>query len=106
MKNQKKTEIKVGITVVVGVLVFLWIFGWAKNYNINSNRKEMTIEFNSVAGLEVGDAATINGVRKGFVDDIEVKGNKVIVKVNLDNDVKLMKDATRSEEHTSELQSH
>ena len=74
MKNQKKTEIKVGITVVVGVLVFLWIFGWAKNYNINSNRKEMTIEFNSVAGLEVGDAATINGVRKGFVDDIEVKG--------------------------------
>ncbi|GBD89576.1 mce related protein [bacterium BMS3Abin04] len=96
MKNQKKTEIKVGITVVVGVLVFLWIFGWAKNYNINSNRKEMTIEFNSVAGLEVGDAATINGVRKGFVDDIEVKGNKVIVKVNLDNDVKLMKDATFS----------
>lgn len=96
MKNQKKTEIKVGITVVVGILIFLWIFGWAKNYNIDSNRKKMTIEFNSVAGLEKGDAATINGVRKGFVDDIEVKGNKVIVKVNLDRDVKIMQDATFS----------
>lgn len=96
MKNQKKTEIKVGITVVVGILIFLWIFGWAKNFNIDSNRKKLTIEFNSVAGLEKGDAATINGVRKGFVDDIEVKGNKVIVKVNLDRDVKIMQDATFS----------
>ncbi len=96
MKNQKKTEIKVGITVVVGILIFLWIFGWAKNFNIDSNRKKLTIEFNSVAGLEKGDAATINGVRKGFVDDIEVQGNKVIVKVNLDRDVKIMQDATFS----------
>ncbi len=93
MQNNRKTDIKVGITVLVGLILLLWIFGWAKNFSLNSNNKILTIEFNSVAGLEKGDAVTINGVRKGYVTDIKVNGNKVDVKTNLDSDVKLKSDA-------------
>ena len=66
MKDQRKTEIKVGITVLLGLIIFLWVLGWAKNWTVNSQRKEIIVEFSSVAGLEVGDPVTINGVRKGY----------------------------------------
>ena len=93
MKDQRKTEIKVGITVLIGIIILLWVFGWAKNFTVDSGRKEIKVEFNSVAGLEIGDQVTINGVRKGYVDDIKVEGPSVFVLLNLDSDVSLKEDA-------------
>lgn len=93
MKDQRKTEIKVGITVVLGILIFVWVFGWAKNLTVGKERKEITVIFSSVAGLEIGDPVTINGVRKGYVYDIIIKNENVITKLNLDNDVSLKKDS-------------
>ena len=93
MKNQRRTEIKVGITVVVAVLIFLWVLGWAKNLTIGSQRKELKVQFSTVAGLEVGDPVTINGVRKGYVDNITVNNNDVITLLNLEPDSKIKEDA-------------
>lgn len=93
MKDQRKTEIRVGFTVLIGVIIFLWILGWAKNITVNADRKIVNVEFSSVAGLEVGDPVAINGVRKGYVDVIEIKDGKVFVIINLDNDVVLKEDA-------------
>lgn len=93
MKDQRKTEIKVGITVLAGIIIFLFILGWAKNLTVNSGRISIEIEFSSVAGLEIGDPVAINGVRKGYVDDIKVNNSTVIVAVDLDSDVKLNEDA-------------
>jgi len=93
MKDQRKTEIRVGITVVVGLLIFIWILSWAKNFSLSSNQKSLLVKFNSVSGLEIGDNVAVNGVRKGFVEDFKIEGDKVIVRLSLDNDVKLQKDA-------------
>jgi phospholipid/cholesterol/gamma-HCH transport system substrate-binding protein len=93
MKDQRKTEIKVGVTVFFGLLIFLWVLGWAKNWTINAQRKEVNVEFPSVAGLEVGDPVTINGVRKGYVDEITIQSNKVNTLLNLPLDVVLKEDA-------------
>lgn len=93
MKNQRKTEIKVGITVFIGIIILFWIYGWAKNITFNANRKELLVEFQSVAGLEIGDPVTVNGVRKGYVDDIKISDSKVVVKLNLDEDVNLRENA-------------
>lgn len=90
------TEIKVGITVVLGILIFVWVFGWAKNLTVGSERKEISVKFSSVAGLEIGDPVTINGVRKGYVDDILIKGNEVVTVLNLEKEVNLKTDATFS----------
>jgi len=93
MKDQRKTEIKVGVTVLIGILIFLWVLGWAKNLTVNANRQEIKVEFSSVAGLEVGDPVTVNGVRKGYVDEIKISGNRVTTLLNLPSDVELKGDA-------------
>lgn len=93
MKDQRKTEIRVGITVILALFIVLWIFGWAKNITVNANRKEIKVEFSSVAGLEIGDPVTLNGVRKGYVDEIKINNNSVLVLLNLDSDVSLKEDA-------------
>jgi phospholipid/cholesterol/gamma-HCH transport system substrate-binding protein len=93
MKDQRKTEIKVGITVIVSLIIFLWILGWAKNFSFTSNEKTLEIEFKNASGLEVGDYVTVNGVRKGNVQDIEIKADDVLVKATISNEVNLRKDA-------------
>lgn len=93
MKDQRKTEIKVGVTFLLGIIIFLWVLGWAKNWRVNSQRKEISVEFSSVSGLEVGDPVTINGVRTGYVDDIKINGSKVIALLSLPTDVIIKEDA-------------
>lgn len=93
MKDQRKTDIKVGLTVIVAILLFIWILGWAKNFSLNSDRTIVTVKFQNVAGLEIGDNVTVNGVRKGFVDDIVVKNDFVLVKVSLNSDIDLRSNA-------------
>lgn len=93
MKDQRKTEIKVGITVITALLIFLWILGWAKNFSMHPSNKVLMVKFENVSGLEIGDYVTINGVRKGFVEDMQIDADKVFVKLHLDSDVNLRKDA-------------
>lgn len=93
MKEQRKTEIKVGLTVIIGIMIFLWIFGWAKNLSIRSSENFIKIKFKNVSGLEIGDPVTINGFRKGYVNDIVIRNNDLIVEAAIDNDVKIKDDA-------------
>lgn len=93
MRDEKRTEIKVGITVLVGIIIFLWILGWAKNFSLKSNEQNVFVKFENVAGLEIGDQVTINGLRKGYVKDMQVKDNGVIVELSIDKDINLKQDA-------------
>ncbi len=94
MTNEKKTEIKVGITILSAIILFFLIFGWAKNITVNSNEKLLKIKFPTVAGLEIGDLVTVNGVRKGLVNSIGTSGNNAIVEVKFNESVQLNEDAT------------
>lgn len=94
MRDERKTEIRVGLTVLVAVIVFIWILGWAKNFSINSDSKIVMVRFTNVSGLEIGDQATVNGLRKGFVKEMRVEPNNVLVEISLENDVQLKEDAT------------
>ncbi len=94
MKNEKKTEIRVGLTVLIGVLFFICILGWAKNFSLKSNEQNISVRFENVAGLEIGDAVTVNGMKKGYVREMFVKPNYVLVELSVDNDIQLKKDAS------------
>lgn len=94
MKDERKTEIRVGLTVLIGIIVFIWILGWAKNFSIKSNEQVIKVRFSNVSGLEIGDQVTVNGLRKGYVKDMFVKPNNVLVELSMDNDVQLKEDAS------------
>lgn len=96
MKDQRKTDIKVGITVIIGIIIFIWIIGWAKNISLSSNENIIDVRFKNVSGLEIGDAVTVNGVRKGYVDDMVVNSESVNIKLRIDNSIQLKSDASFS----------
>jgi len=93
MKKEKKAELKVGITVIVGIIVLLWVLGWAKNFSFNSDEKHLSIAFENVAGLSVGDIVAIQGIKEGYVEAIYNKNNSVIVEVLLPPNYDLREDA-------------
>ena len=93
MKDQRKTEIRVGITVLLGVIICLWILGWAKNFSITPTENTVKVKFNNTSGLEIGDPVTVNGVRKGFVEELNIEGEGVIVTLRVDNSIQLKEDA-------------
>jgi phospholipid/cholesterol/gamma-HCH transport system substrate-binding protein len=96
MKNQKKTELKVGLTVIVGIIILLWVLGWAKNFSFNSDEKNLAISFDNVAGLSVGDFVSVQGIKSGYVEKIYNQDNKVIAEVSLNKNIDLRQDATYS----------
>jgi phospholipid/cholesterol/gamma-HCH transport system substrate-binding protein len=93
MKDQRKTEIRVGLTVLLGVIILLWILGWAKNFSLTPTENTVKVKFNNTSGLEIGDPVTVNGVRKGFVEDLRIDGEIVIVTLKVDNSIHLKEDA-------------
>ena len=93
MKNERKAEIKVGITTVISLIIFIWIMGWSKNFIRTSSDVEINIVFENVSGLEIDDDVTIRGLRKGFVKDIILDRNIIIVKISIDQTADLRKDA-------------
>jgi len=93
MKRERKTEIKVGITTIFSLIVFLWIMVWAKNFIITTSEIDVRLIFDNVSGLETGDVVTVKGLRKGFVKDISLNRNIIIVSLSLDADVDLRDDA-------------
>jgi phospholipid/cholesterol/gamma-HCH transport system substrate-binding protein len=93
MRDQRRTELKVGIAVIIGIILFIWILTWAKSFSLSTTDKSLLVSFKNVSGLEIGDEVTINGVKKGFVDDFAIEGNDVIVKLSLEKDTHLREDA-------------
>jgi phospholipid/cholesterol/gamma-HCH transport system substrate-binding protein len=93
MKASRRTNIKVGITVIIALVIFIWILGWAKRITLAGDTYTVNMRFNSVSGLEIGDHITVNGVKKGKVTDISIIDEFVLVTGILPNEVKLKADA-------------
>jgi phospholipid/cholesterol/gamma-HCH transport system substrate-binding protein len=93
MRDNRKTEIKVGITVFFGIILTLWIIGWAKNSFLYSENRPLLVRFDSVAGLNIGDGVYVNGVKKGLVTNIKLDRNSILVNLTFDSKIQLTKDA-------------
>jgi ABC-type transporter Mla subunit MlaD len=92
MKTDRKTEIKVGITTVVSLVIFIWIMAWAKNFQFISTDQKIDINFDNVSGLELDDDVSVRGLRNGFVEDIYLDENNIIVRISIDESVDLRTD--------------
>ncbi len=96
MTNEERTDIKVGLTVLVGIALLLVGIGWAKGWNTSNHDVKYRAVFADVGGLERGDPVTINGVKRGTVQDIDVRHSDVLVTMSFPEHIDLRSDAFAS----------
>jgi len=88
----KKSELIVGIIIVLAVLVVVFGKIVITGSKQKSDMAEITVQFPQIGGLDVGNTVFVHGVRAGKVADValEQTGVKVVLLVN--SDISLKKD--------------
>ncbi|HWA06032.1 MAG TPA: MlaD family protein, partial [Ignavibacteria bacterium] len=93
MDKDKRTLLKVGITIVVSIIILLWGVAFLKDLKFGLETNELVVYFSDVNGLKEGDPVSVNGVTKGKITGIELApGDSVKVDFSLSKDVTLRKD--------------
>jgi phospholipid/cholesterol/gamma-HCH transport system substrate-binding protein len=93
MGKEKKTVLKVGITVTASIIILLYGIAFLKDLKVGIQTNELTVYFSDVNGLKEGDPVSVNGVSKGKVYKIDLaEGDSVRVDFSLSKDIVLKKD--------------
>jgi len=88
-------EIKTGIVVLGGILLFILGFSYLKSTPLFDNSKTFYAVYNHVGGLQAGTQVTINGFSVGKVNDIrfnDASGN-LLVTFTVDNSFSFSKNS-------------
>jgi phospholipid/cholesterol/gamma-HCH transport system substrate-binding protein len=83
--GNKQTNIKVGITVIGGVILFALALMWLSDFKFQRERHWYRVSFKSVSMVKKGDQVTILGVPKGRIQDVELYPESVVVRVVIDD---------------------
>ena len=97
MENRRGLEISVGIFVIIGVLALGYLsIKLGKLEVIGSNGYEVTAEFSNIGGLKSGASVEIAGVDVGRVTSISLKDYQALVRIRMNEGVKLQDDTIAS----------
>lgn len=88
-------EIKTGIIVIGGILLFILGFSYLKSSSLFDNSKKLYAVYPNVGGLQPGTAVSINGLNVGKVSDIRFidKEGNLLVTFNVNNDFDFSKNS-------------
>jgi phospholipid/cholesterol/gamma-HCH transport system substrate-binding protein len=97
MKKETGSNIKLGIFVTVGVLLFIFAIYWlGSQQNLFGSTFRISAVFNSVSGLQPGNNVRFSGINVGTVDRIEIISDTTVrVDLIIEEDVRkfIKKDA-------------
>lgn len=91
--TDQKTEVFVGITTTIAILILVLGLIWGKGMKLFSSRGEYIAQFSNVKGLEKGDPVVVRGVDRGQIDRIVLKSNCAEVYFWIDKDINVFSDA-------------
>ncbi|MDO6491454.1 MAG: MlaD family protein [Cellulophaga sp.] len=88
-------ELKTGIIVIGGILLFILGFSYLKATPLFDNSKTFYAVYDDVGGLQPGTQVSINGFSVGKVNDIRFKdkSGKLLVTFTVDNDFQFSKNS-------------
>jgi len=75
----RRTEIEVGVTVLVALGVLIWGVTWLKEFSIERRVRVWYVSFPQSGGLGASDEVQVNGIRKGEVKSMQLVGDHVVV---------------------------
>ncbi|MDT8400876.1 MAG: MlaD family protein [Bacteroidales bacterium] len=91
MKNISK-EIIVGLTAIITVLVFIWLFSFLKGNNIFNRDDRYHAIFDDIGGLEESGIVEINGYKAGIVRSMKFLNDgtgRVLITLGINHGYKL-----------------
>ena len=88
-------EIKTGIIVIGGILLFILGFSFLKSTPLFDDNKTFYAVYNHVGGLQTGTQVSINGFAVGTVNDIKFRDNSgnLLVTFSVNNDFSFSKNS-------------
>jgi phospholipid/cholesterol/gamma-HCH transport system substrate-binding protein len=94
-RAKSNTDLKVGITVLTGIVILLIGIGWAKGWHFGGTPHLLHARFASAGGVEAGDPVFIHGIEHGKVTAINSPPGKAVdITMDLDIPEPLHKDAS------------
>ena len=85
-------EIQIALITLIGIAALYFGFGYLKGQNIFSNTNTFYTTYEKIEGLKISNSITINGLKVGQVEDIQLleqKNNKIIVTLEIKGAIKL-----------------
>jgi len=85
-------EVKVGVTVFLTILVFIWLYNFLKGKDLFSNTAYYYTVYDDIGGLAESSPVEINGYKVGVVqsiDFIDAESGRLIVSFSVDRGFKL-----------------
>ncbi len=93
MTTEDRTNIRVGLTVLIGIAMLLLGIAWAKHWQFGGRENHVQAIFPTAGGLEPGDPVMMSGLKCGAVREVESQGDAVLVTMVLDKPVDFRIDA-------------
>jgi phospholipid/cholesterol/gamma-HCH transport system substrate-binding protein len=87
------SELRIGLTVLIATVIVISTILWGKGYSLSARSRELLVRFDDVAGLEEGAFVLVNGLRKGRVAEFILEQQGVLVRLSVNERVKLYSDA-------------
>jgi phospholipid/cholesterol/gamma-HCH transport system substrate-binding protein len=92
--EQRTTEIKVGIAVILAVIILAAAVVWIQGIRFSRKWETYSVLFDEVGGLSVGDPVAVSGLELGKVGSIKLDGGRVMTELQLQEGVVLRSDCS------------
>jgi phospholipid/cholesterol/gamma-HCH transport system substrate-binding protein len=89
----KKTDFVVGFVITVSIAILIFGIIYLKEYSIGKKTQMVYALFDDIGTLTEGDPVKVNGVKMGKVKSRDLKGNKVLVGMEIDAAVMIPSDS-------------
>jgi phospholipid/cholesterol/gamma-HCH transport system substrate-binding protein len=85
-------EIKVGVTALITILVFIWLYNYLKGKNLFTSKVQYYVVYDKVGGLAESSPVEVNGYQVGVVQSIrflDATSGRLFVVLTVDKNFKL-----------------
>lgn len=91
--RQRTLELRVGLSVFVASVILILGIMWFQGFSVGRETYDVHVVFPMVAGIDKGDALTVNGVEMGEVKEVLLRQRDVFVTLKLDAGVRIPDDS-------------
>jgi phospholipid/cholesterol/gamma-HCH transport system substrate-binding protein len=88
-----ESEFKVGAVTLLALILLIGGVVWLKEISLHGHRHRWQVAFPTTGGLAANDEVQVNGIRKGQVTAMHLAGDRVVVELELADDVRITHDS-------------